>query len=147
VAARYGDSVQVLSGAWPDWWDDGVASSAFETGLVRQAHGTLLTAEKAASLAMALGAAWPFNRGELERLRENLLLYDEHTWGWWRSVEDPYSLHTRALGRRKTSYAEDAALEGQRYAERAVRTLGAASGQPERGRTAHPVQSPGMAPT
>lgn len=123
VAARFGDAIPVQRGAWPDWWDDGVASSAFETGLVRYAHNDLLTAEKAASLAVALGAGWPFPHQELERLREHLLLYDEHTWGWWRSVEDPYSLQTRALGHRKTSYAEDGALEGARYAERAVRVL------------------------
>ncbi len=123
MATRYGAALPVQRGAWPDWWDDGVASSAFETGLVRYAHDRLLTAEKAASLATALGAAWPFPYGELERLREHLLLYDEHTWGWWRSVEDAYSLQTRALGHRKISHAENGALEGERYVQRAVRTL------------------------
>lgn len=123
VAARWGDRVPVRRGAWPDWWDDGVASSAFETGLVRYAHGELLAAEKAASLATAFGAPWPFRQRELADLRENLLLYDEHTWGWWRSVEDPYSLETRALGHRKVGYAEEAVLAGRRYRERAIRTL------------------------
>lgn len=123
MADRYGDVVPMRRGAWPDWWDDGVASSAFETGLVRFAHPTFLAAEKAGSLALALGAPWPFRHGELERTREHLLLYDEHTWGWWRSVEDPYSLQTRALGHRKISYAEDGALAAARYAERAVRAL------------------------
>ena len=123
IEARYGNVLPVRRGAWPDWWDDGVASSAFETGLVRYAHGDLLAAEKAAALASALGAPNPFTGGELERLRENLLHYDEHTWGWWRSVEDPHSLESRALGHRKILYAEDAALEGRRYRERAVRAL------------------------
>jgi hypothetical protein len=123
MAARYGDRVPVYRGAWPDWWDDGIASSAFETGLVRFAHGDLLAAEKAAALATALGAPDPFPRGELLRLAENLLHYDEHTWGWWRSVEDPYSLESRAQGHRKVLFAEDAAMEGRRYAERAVRAL------------------------
>ncbi|HWE64426.1 MAG TPA: glycoside hydrolase family 38 C-terminal domain-containing protein, partial [Chloroflexota bacterium] len=123
VEARHGGRLPVRRGAWPDWWDDGIASSAFETGLVRLAHGDLLAAEKAAALATAMGAPDPFAQGELEQLRENLLHYDEHTWGWWRSVEDPYSLESRALGHRKTAYAEDAALEGRRYRERAVRAL------------------------
>jgi hypothetical protein len=123
VAARYGDSVPVRRGAWPDWWDDGIASSAFETGLVRFAHGDLLAAEKAAALATALGAPDPFPRDELHRLAENLLHYDEHTWGWWRSVEDPHSLESRAQGRRKILFAEDAAMEGHRYRERALRAL------------------------
>jgi alpha-mannosidase len=136
VAARYGDRVPVYRGAWPDWWDDGIASSAFETGLVRFAHGDLLTAEKAGALAMALGAPDPFPAGELHRLTENLLHYDEHTWGWWRSVEDPHSLESRTLGRRKTLYAEDAAMEGRRYRERALRALAtrAAPPAPERER-------------
>jgi len=123
VEARYGDRLPVHRGAWPDWWDDGIGSSAFETGLVRFAHGDLLAAEKVAALATALGAPNPFQQGELQLLSENLLHYDEHTWGWWRSVEDPHSLETRALGHRKSLYAEDAAMEGRRYRDRAVRAL------------------------
>ncbi|MDB5059988.1 MAG: hypothetical protein JWO59_3460, partial [Chloroflexi bacterium] len=123
VAARYGSQVPLYRGAWPDWWDDGVGSSAFETGLVRFAHGDLLTAEKAGALATALGAPDPFPAGELHTLAENLLHYDEHTWGWWRSVEDPHSLESRALGHRKVLYAEDAVMEGRRYRERALRAL------------------------
>ena len=38
---------------------------ATETGLVRFAHGDLLTAEKAGALATALGAPDPFPAGEL----------------------------------------------------------------------------------
>jgi alpha-mannosidase len=125
VAHRYGDRIPVYRGAWRDWWDDGVGSSAFETGLVRFAHGDLLTAEKAAALAAALGAPDPFPADEPHLLAENLLHYDEHTWGWWRSVEDPHSLESRALGHRKVLYAEDAAMEGRRYRERALRALAA----------------------
>ena len=91
--------------------------------MVRSAHGDLLTAEKAAALATALGAPEPFPHGELHLLAENLLHYDEHTWGWWRSVEDPHSLESRSLGHRKVQYAEDAAMEGRRYRERAIRAL------------------------
>jgi len=120
---RYGDRLPVHRGAWPDWWDDGIASSAFETGLVRFAHEDLLTAEKAAALAVAHGAADPFPSGELHLLAENLLHYAEHTWGWWRSVEDPYSVESRVLGQRKSLYAGEAAMEGRRYRERAVRAL------------------------
>ena len=123
VADRYGATLPVYRGAWPDWWDDGIASSAFETGLVRFAQGDLLAAEKAAALATALGAPNPFPRGEMRLLAENLLHYDEHTWGWWRSVEDPHSLESRALGHRKVQYAEDAVMEGRRYCERALRSL------------------------
>ncbi|MGH2347759.1 MAG: glycoside hydrolase family 38 C-terminal domain-containing protein, partial [Chloroflexota bacterium] len=125
VADRYGAGISVYRGAWPDWWDDGIGSSAFETGLVRFAHGDLLTAEKAAALAAALGAPDPFPADEPHLLAENLLHYDEHTWGWWRSVEDPHSLESRALGHRKVLYAEDAAMEGRRYRERALRALAA----------------------
>ncbi len=125
IAARYGDQLPVHHGAWPDWWDDGIASSAFQTGLARYAHDDLLAAEKAATLATALGAPNPFPHGELRRLAENLLHYDEHTWGWWRSIEDPSSLESLALGHRKTAYAEDAALEGRRYRDRALQALAA----------------------
>jgi alpha-mannosidase len=136
VEARYGDHIPVRRGAWPDWWDDGIGSSAFETGLARFAAGDLLGAEKAAALATAMGAPDPFPRGELERLRENLLHYYEHTWGWWRSVEDPHSLESRALGHRKIGYAEDAALDGRRYRERAVRALAQWTAPPATGPSA-----------
>ena len=79
---------------------------------MRFAQGDLLAAEKAAALATALGAPDPFPRGELRLLAENLLHYVEHTWGWWRSVEDPHSLESTSLGERKMLYAKDAAMEG-----------------------------------
>ena len=123
LEARYGDQLPVHRGAWPDWWDDGIGSSAYETGLARFAHGDLLTAEKAAAIATALGAPDPVARGELQRMADNLLHYDEHTWGWWRSVEDPFSVESHVLGQRKALYAGEAAMEGRRYRERAVRAL------------------------
>ena len=48
---HYADHFPTLRGDWLDWWSDGVASSAFETGVSRATHEQLLTAETDRRLA------------------------------------------------------------------------------------------------
>ena len=50
----YGPKIPFHKLGWPDYWTDGVASTAFETGLNRIAHNELVTAEKVSALAAKL---------------------------------------------------------------------------------------------
>ncbi|MEA1950638.1 MAG: hypothetical protein U9N87_04595 [Planctomycetota bacterium] len=74
---RYGKKIPTVRGDFTPYWEDGAASSAFETAMNRAAAERLTQAE----------ILWSTLRpGEhaADRFREawrNVLLYDEHTWG------------------------------------------------------------------
>ncbi len=119
---RWGDTLPIASGDWLDWWSDGVASSAFETGVSRATHEHLLMAE-------TLGA-WLATEGKhewsAERARdayESATLYDEHTWGAFASIDAPTSLWTRSLWNRKSGFAYAASSESLDMMARASRAL------------------------
>lgn len=126
---QWGDKLQTLRGDWLDWWSDGVASSAFETGVSRATHEQLLMAE-------TLGA-WLESEGErlwsAERARnayEAATLFDEHTWGAFASIDAPTSLWTRSIWNRKSSYAYEASAESLDLMARASRALAEAVADP-----------------
>lgn len=128
----------VWRGEWADWWAHGHGSSAYEVGVSREARSLILTAETALSLAR-LGAgpeppterrtAWrrdPVRRRDETEARaavasvyEDLLLFDEHTWGADESVSRPESTFTRSHWNAKAGFAfaafdaaRDLAVEG-----------------------------------
>jgi len=94
--------IPVYRGDWPDWWSDGVASTAVSTQLFRDAQRKLRLVKKLD----------PGHRQVSEEvLREaekNLMLYAEHTWGYSSSVSEPWHPLVHALGSRKDAYAGQA---------------------------------------
>ncbi len=78
---KYAKAIPTYKLGWPDYWTDGVGSTAFETGLNRLAHDDLLTAEKWAVAAKLADKAFVFPAAEIREAYENTMLYDEHTWG------------------------------------------------------------------
>lgn len=58
----------------------GVMSTARETSINRITHDKLLTAEKFASIASVV-SDYSYPREKIQQAYENMLLYDEHTWG------------------------------------------------------------------
>lgn len=81
VAAHWGDKLPTYKGTIEDWWNFGAASTAYETGLNRMNHDKLGAAEILATVATVAtpGRRYPYET--LAGAYENLLLYDEHTWG------------------------------------------------------------------
>ncbi|WP_424952903.1 hypothetical protein [Deinococcus sp.] len=86
-------TLPALRGDWTDWWNFGSGSTARETGM-------LLEGQRALSGALQL-EGWPAGPLpqrqplHLERAREQLALYAEHTWGADRSVFRPHSRETQ----------------------------------------------------
>jgi len=107
---RYGPTLPVHKLGWPDYWTDGVASTAFETGLNRIAHNEILTAEKVSALAAKLDPAgtFMFPAGEIRAGHASSMLYDEHTWGSYNSIDAPWSELARSQWAAKSSFAYDA---------------------------------------
>jgi alpha-mannosidase len=106
----YGASLPVHKLGWPDYWTDGVASTAFETGLNRIAHNELISAEKVSALAarLDLGKAFRFPAGEIRDGHRSSMLYDEHTWGAWNSIDEPWSELARGQWATKSGFAYEA---------------------------------------
>jgi hypothetical protein len=128
---RHGDQLPVWRGDWTDWWSDGAASSAYETGLNRTTHELLLAAESITAWLASDGAAVPgVDPARIDALYEQMSLYDEHTWGAFASVARPDSLFSKAQWNKKSGYAYGAAMETHDLLARAATTLAAREAQP-----------------
>jgi alpha-mannosidase len=102
---KYAKEIPTYKLGWPDYWTDGAASTSFETGVNRQAHAELLSAEKWAFVASLIDKNSSFPRNEISEAYDNVMLYDEHTWGGWNSIDDPESEFARGQWTIKSSYA------------------------------------------
>ena len=83
--ARYGASLPLVQGDFTPYWEDGAASSAFETALSRSASSRLAQAEA----LWAMRDSKNFPEKEFYAAWRNIVLYDEHTWGAHNSVSEP----------------------------------------------------------
>lgn len=109
VEHKYGDELKVIRAAWPDWWTDGVGSAARETGVVRKTQSELNAVEGLLSIARLSGAHIPARTfGEIKSIADNLLFYDEHTYGAAESVTDPTCENSMVQWGEKSSYAWEA---------------------------------------
>ncbi|MGW8268429.1 MAG: glycoside hydrolase family 38 N-terminal domain-containing protein, partial [Longimicrobiales bacterium] len=116
---RYGSGLPTLRGDMTGYWEDGAASSARETALVRRVAESLPQTEKLA--AMRGVELDPEMEAEAWR---NVLLFYEHTWGSWNSISEPYSELTVTSWERKKVYAENAKVLADRLREVALGTPG-----------------------
>ncbi len=84
-AAMYGDSFPRLKGDMTPYWEDGAGSTAEYTALARQASDRLLQAEA----IYRHYAPQQYNEDFFYHAWQQIVLWDEHTWGAWNSVSDP----------------------------------------------------------
>ncbi|GAE04435.1 alpha-mannosidase [Paenibacillus sp. JCM 10914] len=95
-------SLPVHRGDWPDWWTDGVASTAMHTQIYRDAQRTL---RKVKRLDPGQQTASP---AAIEETAQALTMYAEHTWGYHSSVYEPWHPQVQMLEVRKQAYAAEA---------------------------------------
>jgi len=80
------EQIQSHSGDWTDYWNFGSGSSAKETQLNRRTKQSLKKADFLESLQGAPNKQYAKVK---EEANEQAMLYDEHTWGSWASVNIP----------------------------------------------------------
>jgi alpha-mannosidase len=124
---RYGKQLPSVRGDWTPYWEDGAGSSALETALNRASSDRLAQAQTL--FAMLRRYAYP--AAEFEEAWNNVLLYSEHTWGAWCSVNGPERQETREQWEIKKGYAL--------AADRQSRALLAEALAPQRGQAAAPA--------
>jgi hypothetical protein len=99
---------QVLRGDGGAYWEDGAASSAQQTAINRRNQRRLELIETVLAGLHAQGKLKEYPAEALRAAWENVLLYDEHTWGAAWSIsnpQDPAALEQFAV---KARYATDA---------------------------------------
>jgi len=92
----HADAFPEYRAAWPDWWSEGLGSAAYETGLARETHCRLARIEALQRRLADDQDLWP--------ILEDLLLFDEHTWGASGTALQPHSFRSRAMWAHKASF-------------------------------------------
>ncbi|MCG7408081.1 glycoside hydrolase [Paenibacillus sp. ACRRX] len=116
----------VHRGDWPDWWSDGVSSTAMHTQIYRDAQRTLrkvkrLDPDRAAVTDQEIGAA-----------EQALIMYAEHTWGYHSSIYEPWHPNVQLLEVRKQTNAAEASRLAYRALDKALLAQGTSTLYPNR---------------
>ena len=85
------DKLPVIRGDGAPFWEDGIASDAAAAALERETERRTISAEKLGALASLVDPRFQTPRAALADVWENINLMNEHTWGWGRSVTEPFS--------------------------------------------------------
>jgi hypothetical protein len=101
---RYENKIPVLSGDLTPYWEDGAVSTSADLSASRQAGERILQAH---ALQCMLSSEKDLT-GEFTVAWKNILMYDEHTWGAWSSVSDPFIPFTVQQDLYKQKFALDA---------------------------------------
>ena len=101
---RYGATLPVQQGDFTPYWEDGAASTAFETALTRAAVDRLIQGEVLWSMLSPIF----FPAEEYASAWRNVVFYDEHTWGAHNSVEEPDLPFVKQQWEIKKKFALDA---------------------------------------
>lgn len=121
---EYGDTFPVYCLAYPDWWTDGFGSAARESAASRTTQSDLLTAGGMLAMAALSGDDYPFSVSEeIDRINENLLFYNEHTFGAAESIRNPLCENSQVQWAEKGSYVWDALKNTQILYEKAAGRL------------------------
>jgi len=103
----YGTTLSSLKGDFTPYWEDGAASTAYETAVNRKTVERLIQVD--AILSMRPPRFYPFYPGyEFNNAWRNVVLYDEHTWGANVSVSDPDSQFVKDQWKIKQQFAFEA---------------------------------------
>lgn len=132
IEEKFGNELPVYRGDMGTFWEDGAASSAAETAMVRWAKNLVATAEKWEALAAlrGAGAAAP---GGFSDTWKDILYYDEHTWGSAVSISDPNNPQSTGQWARKAAYASKSREGATAARDKGLAALRRLSAAPEPG--------------
>ena len=124
VEENHSDDLMVQRVAWPDWWTDGFGSAMNETKTSRTVHADMIANMGLLSMARLLGSDIPESiTDDIDKCYEDLLFYDEHTFGAAESISDPSSLNSVNQWRQKASYVWAASQTSNLLREKATGLL------------------------
>ena len=107
IAQQFGPNIPTVRGDGGPYWEDGIASDASCAALERANESRAPSAEKLAAISSLVNPRIAVDRDELDRMWDNIVLMDEHTWTSWNSVSDPNS--SEAVDQLRVKHARAAA--------------------------------------
>ena len=120
VEKEQGSKLKVHRQAWPDWWTDGFGSAARETAAARETETAMDVNHRLLAMARLLGA--PIHAPTDQRagaIMDNLLFYEEHTFGAAESINDPLAENAQVQWGEKASYVWSAVKDSALLREEA----------------------------
>jgi hypothetical protein len=117
--AKYGKTLPTYRGDYNGCWEDGAASTAEATAINRRACNRLSQADMLWSMLNVP----QYPQADFERAWQNVVLYDEHTWGAYCSWSQPRSEFTREQWKWKRRYATQAFDEAGTLLRRAKKSI------------------------
>ena len=123
IARQFGNAIPVVRGDGGPYWEDGIASTARSAALERETEQRALAAEKFSTLSGLFNPRLRPEAETLKRLWNNMVLYDEHTWGADRSVSDPKSQESVNQLGVKESFAREAKRDVEYLLRRGLAAL------------------------
>ncbi len=124
VEKEHGAELPVHRQAWPDWWTDGFGSAARETAAARETETAMQVNQGLLAMASVLGASIkPQTMQRVAAIQDDLLFYQEHTYGAAESISDPLAENTQVQWGEKSSYAWTAVMNAAQLREEAFGLL------------------------
>lgn len=114
------DGLDVYNGTFGSYWEDGAASSARETTINRQNQRDIILAEMLWTVQLASGTIDNYPKERFDKAWDNIMLYDEHTWGASNSIEDPKAERVVRQWEIKSEFAEKAQKQVKNLLDTAV---------------------------
>lgn len=130
VEKNFADKIPTVRGCGGSWWEDGAGSTARHTAYCRLSHNRVVAAEMLWATAAMADPSAPFPQETFDRIWDNILLYDEHTWGAHNSISEPWKDFVQEQWAVKAAYATTALEESERLAARGLYQLGRRIGAP-----------------
>ena len=121
---QHGEEIENRKEAWPDWWTDGVGSAANETKQARKVHTDVSATSALLGMIKLQGLEPPKEvHAQIEAIYDDLLFYDEHTYGAAESIRDPLVENSVNQWNMKSAYAWDAVKRSAMLQEQALAYL------------------------
>lgn len=115
------NNLPVKKEAWPDWWTDGFGSAFNETKAARTTHSQMIANMGLLSMARFMGNELPKDmNNDIISAYDELLFYDEHTFGAAESITDPLIENAIVQWGQKSAYAWTAFKESSLIQEKAL---------------------------
>jgi hypothetical protein len=123
IANQLGDSIPVIKGDGGPYWEDGIYSDTQNAILARNIEQRAPSAEKLSTLSSLLHPNVQIERSAINQLWQNMLLFDEHTWGAWQSDSSPESEETVRQQAVKDAFATQAEQDMHYIMERGMAAI------------------------
>jgi hypothetical protein len=123
IARQFGNAIPVERGDGGPYWEDGIASTARSAAIEREAEQRALAAEKFSTLSSLVNSRLQPEAEALRQMWNNMVLYDEHTWGADRSVSNPKSQEAMDQLAVKEAFASEAKRGVDYVLQRALAAL------------------------